>query len=315
MDSLIAAVIQSAGSYASLNAKRVPKHLPVNSQVYRITVLTFSGLYVIETPSSKDITPILTAGAKLLDAFTSKMKQRPAGQGVPKSLTASGDVDKKPSRLPGLLCIVGGLLLGAYYANIYMTHGSYSNTLLFFVPALILYGIAGLFDPRLVTMGTGNLKGKALALGLIVLVVSITAWLGLGTIFYNNYLTVHPSQGITVLNDDAFNAFAAKFAPQLAAWRASATDQPQTLSAADIGLVGGNIQSVTFGRCSADGFYVFLFTRKITNQYDIQTPNAYNFSTDGDHFTNYTEGCAPKGWFVLRKFKLGNGWWESVAEQ
>jgi hypothetical protein len=256
---------------------------------------------------------VVEAGAKLLIALTALVKKQ---NNVTSGMATDADTNQPStqSRLLLLLLIGVAVIALPIYVNIYLNHTYFDSKVLLIVLMCGIYGVAGLYDPRIAFTGAGFLEGRTKWISLSLIVVLIVSWLGLTKVLNDSYAVTHPSSGITVENDEGFNALATKLAPQIEAWRASATNQPQSVSPSDIGLAEAGITQIVYGRCNVDGFYVVLMRGKADlQQSTVSTPNAYNFSTDSDHFNNYGEGCAPKGWLVLRKVKLGNGWWKSVA--
>jgi hypothetical protein len=78
IDSLVAAVLKSAEDYQSLSPKLISKHQPITYYNFRITVLTFSGMYVIQTQDLGPIKGIVDSGARLLMAFNTLRAQNQA---------------------------------------------------------------------------------------------------------------------------------------------------------------------------------------------------------------------------------------------
>jgi hypothetical protein len=319
IDGLVTEIMQAAAPLFVLNPNRVRKHLPMNRQNYRVTLLTFGGLYVIEAPDTRQFPALVGAGARLLAALTLlTQKRNKAAPSTGSVWSANVPAAKTPTsglrgRLLSLLFLLFGLAAVPFYVNTYINHLYFDSKVLVIFLLPLVYGFAGLFEPRILFTGAGNLDGKAKWLSLSLIVVVIAAWLGLTKVLNDSYAVMHPSQGITVENNEAFNAIAAKLDPYMETWRKTATNEPQSVSPADVGLSGTGIKSIVYGHCASNGFYVFLLKNTGGVTAASASPNAYNFSTDSDHFNAYGEGCTPKGWFVLRKTKLGNGWWASVA--
>src|SRR5262249_2440521 len=142
-----------AAPYIGANPRRIPKHLPINIQTYRLTLLTFSGMYVIEVPTLNEIQPVVEAGARLLTALT-YMRDNPPGnaeltESPPPPPSRRPVPARKRSRWAGLVLLAPGFIFAAYAAYVYVRHSRFNEVLLWFAPLCFLFGIAGLVEPHI----------------------------------------------------------------------------------------------------------------------------------------------------------------------